>query len=149
MKNQFIFIVITLLFFIFSCSKKSKQKHNVITNTYQEKPIISTELEPDIITIQLVYYGWMCSCPQWVTIENYSKSIQYPDSNFIQQKDFNFNIQAASDTIEYPLIDNIQTFEFIGQFYKESQPYYDENSQAYRTVKTFLFYEYKKIPNSK
>lgn len=39
----------------------------------EEGNVVEYELEPDVVELELQYFGMMCSCPQWATKENIQK----------------------------------------------------------------------------
>ena len=149
--HKFQLYVLALLVIITnSCTTQSTPASVVNVSDELDESVVITfendlELESDTTTIDLIYYGLMCPCPQWITPENlqvFKNSVDYGapipmDSLFL-------TIDSFHDSIANPLNQNYdtkdQTFTFTGQFFKYKQKWKSEDGQTWNN-RQFKYYK--------
>lgn len=128
---------IFLAFFIicgFSCSE-TKSKANEIPRSNRIES--SLDLEEEVVEITLRYYGMMCTCPQWATIQNiekYESSLELGDE--IRMDSLFVRIEPKNNEVINPFdLDYDQQnpeFKFTGSFYKDKQDLITEDGTIFK-----------------
>jgi len=139
MQNLLKILFVSAIFF--SCQNQGSIEHHNET---------VRELTNEELTLDVVWNGIACDCPQWTTVEG-SEKLQNDTSGTLVEDDYLFDIEAAHDSLIFPERDSlnplkIKIYRITGEFFKRGKIHFSEEGITFR--KTFRYRKFENISDS-